>query len=84
MCALRPCTEIGFMFKLLSTVRTPFLIAAVHIELAPCRREAMPISGRRQGPKGEAEEVEPGHGGRNVDMEIVHTACCDGAVINDT
>jgi hypothetical protein len=47
----------------------------VHVELAPRRGEAVGVSGGRRGAKGVAGEVEPGHGSRVVDVEVVDVNC---------
>ena len=65
------------MLCLLSTALTASIIAPVHVELAPHRCEAVAVSGGRRGAKGVAGEVEPGHGSRVVDVEVVSDTCHD-------
>ncbi len=60
---------------LLPTELTGTAVTAMHVELAPSRCEAVPVSGRWRGAKGVAGEVEPGHGGRIVHVEIVTGGC---------
>jgi hypothetical protein len=53
--------------------------APVHVELAPCRREAVTEPGRRRGAAEGGGEVCPGPGGRFVHVEVVEAACAGRA-----
>jgi hypothetical protein len=48
----------------------------MHVQFAPRRCEAVPVSGSRRGAEGVAREVEPGHCGRIVHVEIVVGGAC--------
>jgi hypothetical protein len=48
-------------------------MAAMHVEPAPCRREAVAISGRRSAARG--QEQRPFHGGGVEGVEVVEMAC---------
>ncbi len=62
------------MLTLVSTELTYISLTAVHIELAPRRREAERFSGSA----GELGwKLEPGHGRRIVDVQIVGGSCHD-------
>ena len=58
---------------------TVFIHAPVHIELAPCRRKAMKVSGRRRGAGRSEGEVgpaydDPGHDDGVVYMQVTEVA----------
>ena len=49
--------------------------APVHVELAPCRREAVARSGDRPCSRQCSGEIHPGHGHRFVDVQVGEEAC---------
>jgi hypothetical protein len=53
------------------SLTTAETIAPVHVELAPRRREAVTVSGKRRGAAEGGGEVCPGPGGRIVHVEVV-------------
>jgi hypothetical protein len=50
---------------------TAFAETAVYVKLVPRRCEAVSTTCSRRGAEGVADEVEPGHGGGIVHVEIV-------------
>ena len=64
-------------------VFTAAIIAPVHVELAPRRREPVTLS-RRRGCAGRCGgEVRPGHGGGVVDEKVLEEGAC-GAGLHKT
>jgi hypothetical protein len=61
---------------LLLTVNGVAIIAPVHVELAPRRREAVTLSGRRGRAGRCGGQVRPGHGGGVVDVQVMEVAAC--------